>query len=112
MELAQFHVGHEGREVFWNAQHFEPFLFLFTFFALLIFAYGIYRRWLAWSAIGKEDPENRTDNLSVRIKNLLINGLLQKRYSKISFRALCMPLSSSAFWSSSSGRPSMPRSST
>jgi len=79
MELSHFSVGHEGREVFWNAEHFEPFLFLFAFVALVIFAYGIYRRWLMWAAIGKAEPEDRKDNVKVRIKNLLINGLLQKK---------------------------------
>ncbi|HOJ51938.1 MAG TPA: heterodisulfide reductase-related iron-sulfur binding cluster [Syntrophales bacterium] len=79
MELSHFSVGHEGREVFWNAEHFEPFLFLFTFIALVIFAYGLYRRWLMWSAIGKAEPEDRTDNWKIRLKNLLVNGLLQKK---------------------------------
>jgi hypothetical protein len=65
----------EGREVFWNAQHFEPILFALTAVALLIFAYGLYRRWKMWSALGK--PEMRLDNMKERIKALLMEGLLQ-----------------------------------
>ncbi|MCX7982850.1 MAG: heterodisulfide reductase-related iron-sulfur binding cluster [Syntrophales bacterium] len=79
MELSHFKIGHEGREVFWNAEHFEPFLFFFTFIALVIFAYGLYRRWLIWSAIGKAEPEDRKSNWKVRLKNLVIDGLLQRK---------------------------------
>ena len=79
MELSKFTTGHEGREVFWNAEYFEPFLFLFTFVAFAIFAYGIYRRWLMWSAIGKAEPEDRASDRNGRIKKLLIDGLLQKK---------------------------------
>ncbi len=75
MELSTFSIGHEGREVFWNAEHFEPILFALTFVAMAIFAYGVYRRWLMWTAIGK--PENRADDRNERIKTLLKNGLLQ-----------------------------------
>ena len=60
MELSKFSVGHEGREVFWNAEHFEALLFLFTAVAMAIFAYGVYRRWQMWTAMGK--PEIRWDN--------------------------------------------------
>ncbi|MCE5212048.1 MAG: 4Fe-4S dicluster domain-containing protein, partial [Deltaproteobacteria bacterium] len=65
----------EGREVFWNAGSFEPFLFLFTAIAVAIFAYGVYKRWQMWKAIGKD--EIRTDELGTRIKALIMNGLLQ-----------------------------------
>ncbi|MDD5168420.1 MAG: hypothetical protein PHN75_06355, partial [Syntrophales bacterium] len=82
MELSKFSIGHEGREVFWNAEHFELFLFMFTGVAVAIFAYGLYRRWLMWSAIGKPEPEDRTDNFNERIKNLLRNGLLQMKVLK------------------------------
>lgn len=75
MELSKFSVGNEGREVFWNAENFEGLLFVFTAFALAIFAYGIYRRWQIWTAMGK--PEVRNDNIKERIKLLLLNGLLQ-----------------------------------
>lgn len=68
-------IGNEGREVFWNAQHFEPILFLLTAVALAIFAYGVYRRWQMWKAIGK--PEVRWDEVPVRIKALFMNGFLQ-----------------------------------
>lgn len=68
-------IGNEGREVFWNAQYFEPILFLLTAVAMAVFAYGLYRRWQMWSALGK--PEIRWDNLKERIKAILWNGLLQ-----------------------------------
>ena len=66
MELSKFSVGNEGREVFWNAENFEGLLFAFTAVALPIFAYGIYKRWQLWTAIGK--PETRKDHLPERIK--------------------------------------------
>ena len=68
-------IGNEGREVFWNAHSFEPLLFLFTAIAMAIFAYGVYRRWKLWKAIGKD--EIRWDQLPLRIKSLIMNGLLQ-----------------------------------
>ncbi len=70
-----FSVGNEGREVFWNAQYFEPILFALTAVALAIFAYGLYRRWKLWKAMGKE--EIRWDKLPARIKSLFVNGFLQ-----------------------------------
>jgi Fe-S oxidoreductase/nitrate reductase gamma subunit len=73
--VAAFSVGNEGRQVFWNAEYFEPFLFLFTAAALAVFAYGLYRRWRIWTALGK--PESRKDHLKARIKALLVDGLLQ-----------------------------------
>ena len=75
MAHVAFSVGNEGRQVFWNADHFEPILFLFTAVALAVFAYGFYRRWRMWVAIGK--PEMRLDDLRERIKALLMNGLIQ-----------------------------------
>ncbi len=75
MEHVAFSIGNEGRQVFWNAETFEPFLFSFTAVALIIFAYGIYRRWRLWVALGK--PETRLDQLPERIKALLINGFFQ-----------------------------------
>ena len=75
MEHSPFTVGNEGRQVFWNADYFEPFLFLFTAVFLAIFAYGVYRRWRMWAALGK--PERRTDRLRERIRSLLVNGLVQ-----------------------------------
>ncbi len=68
-------IGNEGRQVFWNAESFEPFLFLFTAIALAIFAYGVWRRWKMWKAMGKE--EIRWDQLPQRLKSLLVNGFLQ-----------------------------------
>ena len=72
-------IGNEGRQVFWNAQwndlSFEPFLFLFTAIAMAIFAYGVYRRWKLWKAMGKD--EIRWDQLPLRIKSLIMNGFLQ-----------------------------------
>ena len=75
MEQSPFSVGNEGRQVFWNADSFEPFLFLFTAVALAIFAYGVYRRWQLWVALGK--PERRMDHIRERIRSLLVNGLVQ-----------------------------------
>jgi Fe-S oxidoreductase/nitrate reductase gamma subunit len=68
-------IGNEGREVFWNAQHFEPILFLLTAVAMAIFIYGVYRRWQMWKALGK--PEVRLDNIGQRIWLLIKNGFLQ-----------------------------------
>ncbi|PKN39135.1 MAG: iron-sulfur-binding reductase [Deltaproteobacteria bacterium HGW-Deltaproteobacteria-2] len=68
-------IGNEGRQVFWNAHSFEPFLFLFTAIAMAIFAYGVYKRWKLWKAMGKD--EIRVDELPARIKALIMNGLLQ-----------------------------------
>jgi nitrate reductase gamma subunit len=68
-------IGNEGRQVFWNAHSFEPFLFLFTAIALAIFAYGVYKRWKLWKAMGKD--EIRWDQLPLRIKSLIVNGFLQ-----------------------------------
>jgi Fe-S oxidoreductase/nitrate reductase gamma subunit len=67
-------VGNEGREVFWNAP-FELILFAFTAVAMAVFAYGLYRRWQLWKALGK--PEDRTDNAGARIQSLIANGLVQ-----------------------------------
>jgi hypothetical protein len=75
MKLSEFKPGYEGREVFWNAQSFEVLLFLFTGAAMAVFAYGVYRRWQMWAAMGK--PEIRWDNMGERIKLLLKDGLLQ-----------------------------------
>ena len=68
-------IGNEGREVFWNAQHFEPILFLLTAVAMAIFAYGVYKRWQMWKAMGKS--EGRLDNIGQRIWLLIKDGLLQ-----------------------------------
>ena len=70
-----FSVGNEGRQVFWNADYFEPILFLLSAFALTIFAYGVYRRWQLWVALGR--PELRTDRLGKRMNALLMNGFIQ-----------------------------------
>ncbi|MCX7636176.1 MAG: hypothetical protein N2Z74_10590, partial [Syntrophales bacterium] len=80
--MSKFSIGHEGREVFWNAEHFEPLLFLFTFAALGVMAYGLYRRWLMWSAMGKPEPEDRTADRKERIKVLLRDGILQLKVLK------------------------------
>ena len=68
-------IGNEGRQVFWNAHSFEPFLFLFTAIAMAIFAYGVYKRWKLWKAMGKD--EIRVDELPARIKSLIMNGFFQ-----------------------------------
>ena len=68
-------IGNEGREVFWNAQSFELLLFAFTGVAMAIFAYGVYRRWKMWKALGKS--EIRWDNIGSRIWLLIKDGFLQ-----------------------------------
>jgi len=80
MELSKFSVGNEGREVFWNAESYEGLLFAFTAVALAIFAYGVYKRWQLWTALGK--PEDRSYNIGERIKLLFLNGFLQIKTSK------------------------------
>jgi len=75
MGQAKFYVGHEGRQVFWNTEQYEALLFIFAAVALAIFAYGLYRRWQMWKAIGK--PEVRTDNVKERLGILIKNGLFQ-----------------------------------
>ena len=77
MEHAKFYAGNEGREVFWNAEHFEALLYTLSAVALIIFAYGVYRRWQMWKAIGK--PDIRWDNAQERLKRLLLDGLFQIR---------------------------------
>lgn len=68
--------GNEGREVFWNAHSFQVPLDICALIALAILAYGLYRRWQLWTAIGK--PESRKDNMGERVKSLLWNAILQK----------------------------------
>jgi len=75
MAHGEFSVGNEGRQVFWNAEYFEAILFLLAGVALLIFAYGVYRRWRMWVALGK--PEPRLDRLWERLRLLFLNGFLQ-----------------------------------
>ena len=77
MEKAKFFVGNEGREVFWNTEHFEGLLFIFAAVALAICVYGFYGRWQMWKAIGK--PEVRWDNIPERLTRLLTDGLFQIR---------------------------------
>lgn len=73
-------IGNEGREIFWNAQYFEPILFALTAVAIAIMAYGIYRRWKMWKAMGK--PEMRLDNMKERVKAVLAEVFLQKKVLK------------------------------
>ena len=77
MKEHEFNIGNEGREVFWNIPlpAFEIILFALTAVALVIFAYGVYRRWLMWKAMGK--PEIRLDNMGERVKAVIMEGLLQ-----------------------------------
>ncbi len=73
-------VGNEGREVFWNAPY-ELILFAFTAVALAIFAYGLYRRWQMWTAIGL--PENRNDSVGERVKLLLLKEISHSPLDKL-----------------------------
>ncbi len=75
MENMVFGPGNEGREVFWNTQSFQIPLDLLALVAIAIMAYGLYKRWQMWTAMGK--PEQRTDNRGERIKILLKNSVLQ-----------------------------------
>jgi Fe-S oxidoreductase/nitrate reductase gamma subunit len=70
-----FSVGNEGRQIYWNAESFGILFYPLAAFSMAIFAYGLYRRWQLWTALGK--PEWRIDNLAQRVKLLLSNGLLQ-----------------------------------
>ncbi len=78
--------GNEGREVFWNAHSFEPLLFLFTAISMAIFAYGVYKRWQLWKAMGKD--EIRWDLLPERLKSLFMNGFLQLKTWKDAYPGL------------------------
>jgi len=82
MKEHAFYVGREGREVFWNIPlpAFEIILFALTGLALAIMAFGIYRRWLMWKAMGK--PEMRLDNINERVKTVLQEIFLQKKVLK------------------------------
>ncbi len=80
-----YRTGNEGREVFWNAPY-EAMLFAFTAVALIIFAYGLYRRWQMWAAIGK--AEKRTDSAGERIMSIIVNGFFQARTFKESYAGI------------------------
>ncbi|MEW6334722.1 MAG: (Fe-S)-binding protein, partial [Thermodesulfobacteriota bacterium] len=75
MEHAAFSIGNEGRQVYWNAESFGLLLYPLAAVAVAIFAYGVYRRWRLWVALGR--PDTPLDRLPERIKALLIDGLLQ-----------------------------------
>jgi Fe-S oxidoreductase/nitrate reductase gamma subunit len=75
MERVVFSIGNEGRQVYWNAESYGVLFYPLAAVAMAIFAYGIYRRWQLWVALGK--PELRLDNLGQRLRLLLINGFLQ-----------------------------------
>jgi len=82
MKGHEFSIGNEGREVFWNIPlpAFEIILFALTAVAVAIFAYGVYRRWLMWKAMGK--PEMRLDDMKERVKIVLQEIFLQKKVLK------------------------------
>ena len=82
MKEHAFYVGREGREVFWNIPlpSFEIILFALTGLALAIMAFGIYRRWLMWKAMGK--PEMRLDDMQERVKMVLKEIFLQNKVLK------------------------------
>ena len=75
MEHVAFSVGNEGRQVYWNAESFGVLFYPLAALAMAVFAYGLYRRWQLWVALGK--PELRLDNLGQRVKLLLTHGLGQ-----------------------------------
>ncbi|HPC86517.1 MAG TPA: heterodisulfide reductase-related iron-sulfur binding cluster [Smithellaceae bacterium] len=82
MKEHAFYVGREGREVFWNIPlpSFEIILFALTAVALAVMAFGIYRRWLMWKAMGK--PEMRLDDMQERVKMVLKEIFLQNKVLK------------------------------
>lgn len=61
------------REIYWNIPGYNILYALFAV-ALLIFAYGFYRRYRLWQ-LGQ--PENRFDQVGKRILSLLKDGLAQ-----------------------------------
>ncbi len=73
--MEEFSIGNEGRQVYWNAESFGILFYPLAALAMAIFAYGVYRRWRLWTALGKS--EKRDDRIGERIKLLLANGLLQ-----------------------------------
>ncbi|MDZ4166053.1 MAG: (Fe-S)-binding protein [Smithellaceae bacterium] len=72
----EFSIGNEGRVDYWNIQYGFIF-YLLTLAALAIFAWGAYRRFRQWQALGQ--PEMRWDETGRRIKRVLLDGLLQVR---------------------------------
>ena len=82
MKEHEFGIGMEGREVFWNIPlpSFEILLFALTAVALVIFGYGVYRRWQMWKAMGK--PEMRLDEMGGRVKTVLMEVFLQRKVLK------------------------------
>ncbi len=72
----EFTVGNEGRVDYWNIQYGFIF-YLLAIIAMAIFAWGIWRRFQLWQALGK--PEIRWDETAARIKRVLKDGLLQVR---------------------------------
>ena len=82
MKEHEFGIGMEGREVFWNIPlpAFEIILFALTAVVLAIFAFGVYRRWKMWKAMGK--PEMRLDDMKQRVKTVLAEIFLQKKVLK------------------------------
>lgn len=77
MHFAEFSVGNEGRQIYWNAESYGLLFYPLAAVAMAIFAYGLYRRWRLWVALGR--PDTPLDRLPERIKALLIDGLLQAK---------------------------------
>ena len=76
MEHVAFSVGNEGQAGLLECRIIlSPSSFSSRRSPSSIFAYGVYRRWQLWVALGK--PETRLDRLPERIRALLMNGLLQ-----------------------------------
>ena len=66
--MQEFSIGNEGRQVYWNAESFGLLFYPLAVLAMAIFAYGVYRRWRLWTALGKS--EKRNDRIGERIKLL------------------------------------------
>jgi Fe-S oxidoreductase/nitrate reductase gamma subunit len=65
------------RETFWNIPHWaEIGQYIAGLLALLVFAYGVWRRVRRWR-MGK--PERRTDKLGARLRSVIVQAVGQRR---------------------------------
>ncbi|ODA38757.1 heterodisulfide reductase-related iron-sulfur binding cluster [Desulfosporosinus sp. BG] len=69
------------RQVYWNIEG-EHWLYLLFIFALVFFAYGVYKRVQLWK-LGQ--PENRWKDVGQGIKDVIVYGLGHKRILKDSY---------------------------
>jgi Fe-S oxidoreductase len=68
------------RETFWNIPHWaEIAQYLLGFLVIIIFAYGVFRRVRLWR---RGQPEKRTDQLSSRLRSVMVQGIGQIRVAQ------------------------------